>query len=130
MFYITALAFYPALLALAAPAGLALTGLIGGRAEVDVEIRTALAPIIGLAALSVVISLLLHLKAPASALVPVAVALNLAAAVRLWRRRGAPVRWGLLTALLLVGFAAYLILIAPLLSAGRFGVLGYKVNND
>jgi len=130
MFYITAIALYPALLALVVPIGLALVSLAAGRAEDEGEVRTALAPIVGLAALSVVISLLLHLRAPASTLVPAAVALNLAAFVWLGRAGGLRFKPRLLAILLLTGWLAYLVLTAPLLMAGRFGVLGYQVNND
>lgn len=137
MFYLTAIAFYPALLALVVPVGLALTGMVG-REESDAEARVAMAPIIGLAALSVVISLLLHLNLPANAILPVAVGLNLAAVVRLWGKllggskfeTAALVGWRLLAVLLLTGWLAYIVLISPLLLSGDFGVLGYKVNND
>jgi len=134
MFYLTAIAFYPALLLLIVPAGSALVAMVG-RDDEEAGTRAALAPIIGLAALSVVIGLLLHLRLPASSLLPTAVALNLAAAARLWFGRGrgggaGRVDWRLLTVLLFAGWLAYLILLAPLFLSGRFGVLGYKVNND
>lgn len=131
MFYFTAIIFFPALLVLFLPAGLSLMGLVGGK-DVDTETGTALAPIVGLAALSVVVSVLLHFKLPASSLLPVAVGINVAAIVqlRLAGRHDMRIDWRILAALLALCWLAYLILISPLLIDGRFGVMGYKVNND
>jgi hypothetical protein len=138
-FYSVALSFYPALLALVAPLGLFLLNgdmmLSRGGAKLpapdsDTELKAALSPVVGLAALITLMGLLLHLGAPAVALLPTAVSLNVFAVYWLWRIRAKLPSFRLGASLFLIGLIAYLLLIAPLLVAGRFAVLGYNANND
>ncbi|HEB12633.1 MAG TPA: hypothetical protein ENI11_03040, partial [Actinobacteria bacterium] len=133
MFYLIALGFYPVMLALVIPIGLLLTGIVEKRQEVDKEVGVALAPLAGLAVVIAGISVLLHLGAPARALVPILTFLNILAVFYLlfgFRRR---FHWPELKILLILaglGLVAYAVLISPLLAGGQPGVLGYGVNND
>ena len=141
MFYALATGFGAALLALVFPIGMVLCRLSSGRESPGGEAETALAPVVGLAAMISLVSLALHLGAPASVLVPGAVVANLAA-VGGWlalrrrpARRARAGRQGLSGARrcampLFISFVSYLVLIAPLLLAGRPGVLAYRVNHD
>src|SRR3972149_8680656 len=140
-FYALATGFGAALLALVFPIGMVLCRLSSGRESPGGEAETALAPVVGLAAMISLISLALHLGAPPSVLVPGAVVASWAA-VGGWlalrrrpARRARAGRQGLSGARrcampLFISFVSYLVLIAPLLLAGRPGVLAYRVNHD
>ncbi len=129
MFYLVAIAFFPILLLLIIPFGLIFMRLSGLAGTQD-EIGVALAPPAGLALLLIFVGLAIRAGLPADLLGPIVVLLAVAA----WARLGS---WGLLRSifarlwpLVLAAGIAYLVLIAPLLLAGDFGVLGHNVNND
>ncbi len=133
MFYLIALGFYPVMLALVTPIGLLLTGIAEKLHEIDSEVRIALAPLAGLAAVIAGISVLLHLGVSANALVPILVFLNILAVLYLLFGSRARLRWPdmkLLLILVGLGLVAYAAVISPLLVDGQPGVLGYGVNND
>ncbi len=130
MFYLIALGFYPVMLALVIPIGLLLTAIAAKREKLDAEVRVALAPLVGLAAVIAGISLLLHLGASTNVLVPVLLVLNLLSIFVLVRGRFPRPDLKLLFILFGLGLVAYAAVISPLLADGQPGVLGYGVNND
>ena len=135
MFYFVALTFFPAFILLTVPLGLGLMAVmfrgtpIVGQSEAG--IRSALAPLIGLAALVIILGPALRLGLPSSALVYLAAGSAGAGLLALgWIGSRSTFVLKDLAVVVLVAFFGYLALISPLLIDGRFTVLGYNTNND
>ncbi len=133
MFYQVVLSFFPVLLLLTIPLGLGLMAVfvpIGPGDEGDVP-RSVLIPLAGLAALVIVLGLALRLGFPATALIYLAAGINGLGLLAFGLARGRQlVSVKDLALVILIAFLGYLALVSPLLSDGRFVVLGYNTNND